>query len=88
MFFTNSKSASSSQSVIVTSTGQQTELVSTFKYLGFLIDDQLSFKAHIQYTVKKLKLLLGLYFRNKSCFSYRVKKKLVESTFFPGHSLR
>ena len=83
MFFSNSKSARSSQSVIVTSNGQQIELLTTFKYLGFLIDDHLFFKAHIQYTVKKLKLLFGFYFRNKSCFSFRVKQRLVESTFLP-----
>ena len=84
MFFTNSNSARSKLSnVIVASNGQQIELVSTFKYLGFLIDEHLSFKDHILYTVKKLKLLLGFYFRNKSCFSFAVKQKLVESTFLP-----
>ncbi|KAF7662663.1 hypothetical protein LDENG_00230700 [Lucifuga dentata] len=54
MFFTNSGAARSTLSAqIVTMNGNQIELVSTFKYLGFLIDDQLSFKEHIHYVAKK-----------------------------------
>ena len=78
------KTVRSALSVIfLTRNGQQIILVSTFKYLGFLIDDHLSFKEHIQYMVKKLKLLLGFYYRNKSCFSFCVKQKLVDTTFMP-----
>jgi len=35
------------------------------------------FQPHIQQLVKKLKLRLGFYFRNKSCFSFNAKKRLV-----------
>lgn len=42
----------------------------------------LSFKEHIQYVAKKLKVVLGFYYRNKSCF-IMLKKRLVESTFLP-----
>ncbi len=38
----------------VTKDSQESELVSSFKYLGFLLDDNLSFKEHIQYVAKKL----------------------------------
>jgi len=55
----------------------------SFKYLGFLIDDSLSFKPHIQQLVKKLKLRLGFYFRNKSCFSFDAKKRLVAAPVMP-----
>ena len=58
-----------------------TESVSSYKYLRFLIDDSLSFKSQIQQLVKKLKLRLGFYFRNKSCFSFDAKRKLVAATF-------
>ena len=67
----------------VTKYGQEIELVSSFKYLGFLLDDSLSFREHIQYVSKKLKALLGFLYRNKSCFSFCVKKRLVESCFLP-----
>ncbi len=50
----------------VTKDSQESELVSSFKYLGFLLDDNLSFKEHIQYVAKKLKVLLGFYCKNKS----------------------
>ena len=68
---------------IVTTQGQQIDAVSTYKYLGFLIDGHLSFKPHIQSLVKNLKLKLGFYFGNKSCFSLDVRRKLVEATFLP-----
>jgi hypothetical protein len=53
------------------------EVVTSYKYLGILIDDGLSFKLHIQQLVKKLKLKLGFYFRNKAC------RRLVSATFMP-----
>lgn len=43
----------------------------------------MSFKEHIQYVAKKLKVVLCFYYRNKSCFSFMLKKRLVESTFLP-----
>ena len=66
---------------IITFQGSDIESVSQFKYLGFLIDDSLSFKPHIQQLVKKLKQKLGFYFRNKACFSFEAKKRLVAATF-------
>lgn len=57
------------------------ESVSTYKYLGFLFDDSLSLKGHIQQLLKALKLRLGFYFRNKSCFYSDTKGRLVAATF-------
>lgn len=54
-----------------------------YKYLGLLLDDHLTFKAHIQNLAQKLRLKLGFYFRNRACFSFATRKKLVESTFLP-----
>ncbi len=54
-----------------------------FKYLRFLINDALCFKSHIQHVTKKLKLLSGFDLWIKACFSFCVKRKLVESTFLP-----
>lgn len=81
MLFSNAKSKSRNLLPITTSQGSEIESVSQFKYLGILIDDSLSFKPHIQQLVKKLKLKLGFYFRNKSCFSFEAKRRLVAATF-------
>ncbi len=44
------------------------ELVSKYKYLGFLIDDSLSFGPHIQDIVRKLKSKLGLFLESSIVF--------------------
>ena len=76
---------------IYTDQGKSIEAVSSYKYLGFLIDEHFSFKPHIDNLVKKLKLKLGFYFRNKSCFTMSSRKRLVDATFLPiidyGHLL-
>ncbi|KAL4006490.1 solute carrier family 24 (sodium/potassium/calcium exchanger), member 5 [Sarotherodon galilaeus] len=61
----------------------QSELVHTYKYLGILIDDSLTFKPHVENLVKNLKLKLRFYFQNKLCFSFNKKKRLVAATFLP-----
>lgn len=63
--------------------GKSIERVSSYKYLGIWIDDKLSFNEHITALVKKLKVKLGFYYRNKSCFTFSARKKLVEATFLP-----
>lgn len=81
MVFTKSKSKTHSPLVVYTTQGIPIQTVSTFKYLGFILDDDLSFKPHIENLVKKLKIRLGFYFRNKSCFSFQSRKRLVAATF-------
>ena len=61
----------------------RTMTVTSYKYLGILIDDGLTFKLHIQQLTKKLKLKLGVYFRNKACFSFEARRRLVSATFMP-----
>ena len=63
--------------------GKEIEVVTSYKYLGILIDDGLSFKLHIQQLTKKFKLKLGFYFRNKACFSFEARRRLVSATFMP-----
>ena len=58
-------------------------MVTSYKYLGIIIDQNLSFKTHIQRLVSKLKLKLGYFFRNQSCFSLQVRKHLIHATFLP-----
>ncbi len=59
------------------------KLVKEYKYLGIIVDDVLSFSSHISQLKKKFKIKLGFYFRNKFCFSFNVRKKLVTTTFLP-----
>lgn len=68
---------------VVTGGGGVIEVVKSYKYLGIMIDDSLTFKPHVETLVKKLRLKLGFYFRNRMCFSFNVKKRLVEATFLP-----
>ena len=56
-------------------------MVHEYKYLDVLIDDSLTFKQHIEKLVKKPRIKLGFYFRNKLCFSFNAKKRLVAATF-------
>uniref|UniRef100_A0A669EJS2 Reverse transcriptase domain-containing protein n=1 Tax=Oreochromis niloticus TaxID=8128 RepID=A0A669EJS2_ORENI len=57
MLFSNMKNSSQTVPVVSTLEGDLIEVVHTCKYLGFLIDDSLTFKPHIDNLVKKLKLL-------------------------------
>ena len=66
---------------VFTSEGNCIENGTSYKYLGIWIDSKLSFNVHITNLVKKLKMKIGFYFRNKSCFTFNAKKKLVEATF-------
>lgn len=63
--------------------GNSIELVSSYRYLGFVLEEDLSFKLHIKHLLSKLRLQLGFYFRNSACFSQSAKRKLVEATFLP-----
>ena len=66
---------------IYTSDGKNIERVSSYKYLGIWIDDKLLFNVHIFNLIRKLKVKIGFYFRNKYNFTFHAKKKLVEATF-------
>lgn len=82
MLFCRSKTKQNAPPV-VTPDGSVIEVVNTFKYLGVTIDDGLCFKAHIDSLVKKLRLKLSFYFRNKLSFSFNARKRLVAATFLP-----
>ncbi len=67
---------------VTTACGSTIEVVSNYKYLGFLLDRELSFKLHIE-NLLKLRLKLGFFYRNRLCFSLRARKLLVSSMFIP-----
>lgn len=83
MLFSNSKRVTAALPDILSHQGTPIELVSNFKYLGIQLDDCLSFKMHINSLLKKLKLKLSFFFRNKCCFSAAARKRLVATTFLP-----
>ncbi len=66
---------------IVTLYDQEIERVSCYNYLGFLLDEKLSFKLHVDNLVKKMRVKLSFYYRNKACFNLKVRKELVAATF-------
>ncbi len=76
MLFSNSRTSLENSIVLQTSQGSQVTSVSEYKYLGIIIDNKLRFSSHIKYLSKKLKKKLGFYFRNKSCFPFKVRKKI------------
>ncbi len=57
--------------------------MTTYKYVGITIVENFSLKSHIDHLVRKLKLVLGFFFRNKSCFSFNARKWLVAATLLP-----
>lgn len=77
--FINSKTKPQDLPSIIMSQDDMIELLSSYKYLGFLIDDTLSFKLQIQQLAKKLKLRLFYYLRNKPCFHLLQKKTLFDA---------
>ncbi len=66
---------------IVTLYDQEIERVSCYNYLGFLLDEKLSFKPHVDNLVKKMRVKLSFYYRNKACFNLKARKELVAATF-------
>ena len=66
-------------------TAERTEIKKTasYKYLGIIVEENLTFKLHIDRLVSKLKLKLCFFFRNKSCFSLQVRNHLISTTFLP-----
>ncbi len=82
MLFSNSRTSLENSIVLQTSQRSQVTSVSEYKYLGIIIDNKLRFGSHIKYLSKKLKKNLGFYFRNKSCFPFKVRKNLCLLHFY------
>ncbi len=72
---------SSTEVNITTINETPVERVSSYKYLGFWLDDKLCFKKHINELTKSLKLKLVFFYRNKACFTQNCRKQIVQSTF-------
>lgn len=83
MFFSKVCSQMLDDTSIFMSDCKSIESVSSYKYLGIWINDKLSFKLYVANLVRKLKIKIAFYFKNKSCFTLNARKKLVEATFLP-----
>lgn len=62
MIFSNGKKVHEPLPNVLSLQGYAIDVVHSFKYLGVLIDDQLSFKPHLQNLITKLKLKLGFFY--------------------------
>jgi len=82
MLFSKAKNTPETALDIVTTQGIQLEVVACYKYLGIWLDDCLTFKFHVN-NLLKLRVRLGFFYRNKSCFSLEARKRLVTVTFLP-----
>lgn len=71
MLFTNGRASPANLAIIWISKEAEVELVQSYKFLDILIDHCLSFKAHIENLASKVKVKLGFFFRNKSCFFFK-----------------
>ena len=63
------------------SDGTIIERVPHYKYLGIWLDDKLTFRTHIEVLTKKLRMKLGFFYRNRSCFPWHTRKRLIEALF-------
>ena len=80
MIFSNKHDKTDPVKSIETVKGIQIEMVTNYKYLRFLLDQELSFRDHIANLVRKQRVKLGFYYRNRSCFSLGARKYLVSAT--------
>ena len=57
--------------------------VEKFKYLGVWLDPTLSFKVHVDHIVRKVNWRINMLYRSRSCFSRKVRLKLVNQLILP-----
>ena len=68
--------------------GKEVNQVKSFKYLGVLLDECLSFNDHINYVRSKVASRLGLLSRLRGCLSTEAATKIYLSTVLPILSYR
>lgn len=66
MVFSHTKVLLQNITNIVISKGQPIECVLNYRYLGFILDEEISFKAHINNLLTKLWVKLAFFFRNRT----------------------
>ena len=81
MLFTKGRVLNGHYTQLCTSNGTAIERVPHYKYLGIWLDEKLTFNTHIEILIKKLRMKLGFFYRNRSCFPWPTRKRLIESLF-------
>ena len=65
---------------IVTLVKRVIEWVPVYKYLGYLLEENLSFN-HIECLTKNIRVKFDFYYRNKCCFTFSVRRIIIQATF-------
>lgn len=63
--------------------GSSLENTDTYKYLGLWIDQELTFKPHIDYITKKVYACLGQFNRSINCFNLDIRKRIAQQLVQP-----
>ena len=63
--------------------GTHLHQVDTIKYLGLWLDSELSYKCHIDNLVRKINFSTGVLYRNKNCFTFTARRKIVLQAILP-----
>ena len=63
--------------------GKTLERVAKFSYLGVVLDDNLSWKDHVEYVSSKVSRRLGLLSRIRSCLTLEASKQVYTSLLQP-----
>ena len=84
MLFGHPRNASRSSDLSISfEDGSQLEKVNSFKYLGVTMDPELSFKSHIDLTVRKTYGSLCSLYPSTNCFSFEVRKRIITQVLLP-----
>ena len=81
MFFSRKEIPKDDHPQLCTSDGRTIERVPHYKYLGIWLDEKLNFNTHIDFLTKSLRMKLGFFYRNRSCFPWATRKRLIEALF-------
>ena len=81
IIFTKARSTDFNSLKLCSRNGTALERVTSYKYLGIWVDEKLDFKPHVNQLVKKLRIKLGFLYRNRCCFTFPARKRIIESVF-------
>ena len=81
MMFTKGRVFDNTDPHLYTLNGTAIERVPHYKYLGIWLDEKLTFNTHIECLTKNLRMKLGFFYRNRSCFPMHTRKRLIEALF-------
>ena len=80
----NLKTLANNQSLTITCTdATPLQKVDTIKYLGLWLDSELAFKCHIDNLIRKINYSTGVLYRNRNCFTFTARKKIILQAIFP-----